>query len=63
MEDHSRVIVADIDMRFPTMVWFMVKWAFATIPALMLICLIIGSIVFILGGGLALLGSVAGGAR
>lgn len=33
--------VSDVDMRFGSMVWFMVKWAFAAIPALFIIGLIL----------------------
>lgn len=32
-----KVEVINIDMKFWWMVWFMVKWSFATIPALMII--------------------------
>jgi DNA-directed RNA polymerase subunit RPC12/RpoP len=32
-----RVTVTDIDMRFTSMVWFMVKWAVASIPAAMIL--------------------------
>lgn len=39
-EDVQRVAVTDIRMDFGSMVVFMVKWAFATIPALILIWLI-----------------------
>lgn len=33
----SSVIVTDINMRFGSMVWFMVKWVIATIPALIIL--------------------------
>lgn len=39
-EDVQRVAVTDVRMDFGSMVVFMVKWAFATIPALILIWLI-----------------------
>lgn len=39
-EDVQKVAVTDIRMDFGSMVVFMVKWAFATIPALILIWLI-----------------------
>lgn len=39
-DDVQRVAVADIRMSFGSMVVFMVKWAFATIPALVLIWVI-----------------------
>lgn len=31
------VVIVDIRMRFWSMAWFMVKWSFATIPALVII--------------------------
>jgi len=40
-EEIRRVVVTDIDMRFQSMVFFMVKWAFATIPAIIIICVIV----------------------
>jgi hypothetical protein len=40
-ENIQRVTVADIDMRFGSMVWFMVKWAFAAIPAFIIIFVIL----------------------
>lgn len=45
------VVVVDINMSFGTMVMFMVKWAFAAIPALLIILLLVwgfGSIVSVL---------------
>jgi hypothetical protein len=45
MESETQTVrVADIHMPFGSMVGFMVKWAFATIPALFLI----GAICFII---------------
>jgi len=44
-KDYSEVVVTDIKMPFGSMVVFMVKWAIATIPALILLS-IIGSITF-----------------
>jgi DNA-directed RNA polymerase subunit RPC12/RpoP len=38
-----RVTVTDIDMRFTSMVWFMVKWAVASIPAAMILFGLLGS--------------------
>jgi len=35
-----RVTVADIDMPFWSMVWFMIKWAFASVPALIFIIVV-----------------------
>jgi hypothetical protein len=39
------VVVIDIRMSFWSMVWFMVKWAIASIPALIILA-VIGSVVF-----------------
>lgn len=39
---NGRVVVTDIDMPFSSMVRFMVKWAFATIPALLLVGAVVG---------------------
>ncbi len=36
-EQHNEVIVVDIKMRFWSMVFFMVKWAFASIPAVIIL--------------------------
>jgi hypothetical protein len=47
----SKVSVVDVDMPFASMVWFMVKWAIATIPAL-LILFAAGVVVSLLFGGL-----------
>ena len=35
--DESRVVITDINMRFDSMVVFMVKWAFASIPAFIIV--------------------------
>jgi hypothetical protein len=48
--------VVDIEMRFGSMVMFMVKWAFAAIPALMLITMILIAAGMILMFALAALG-------
>ncbi|WP_339733121.1 hypothetical protein [uncultured Pseudomonas sp.] len=45
------VVVVDVHMRFGSMVMFMIKWAVASIPAL-LILLVIGFIVQRVFGGL-----------
>jgi hypothetical protein len=40
MEQDQRVVVTDIGMSFGSMVVFMIKWALAAIPALLiLLCL------------------------
>jgi hypothetical protein len=43
--DYGKVVVADIKIPFRSMVILMVKWAVATIPAL-IILMLIGSITF-----------------
>ena len=43
------VVVIDIQMNFWSMVGFMVKWAFATIPAILIIMLIVWGFVSWLG--------------
>ena len=42
------VVVTDIHMSFNSMVWFMVKWAIASIPAV-IILVFIASLVYVLG--------------
>ena len=44
-KEFNNVVVIDIKMPFSSMVVFMVKWAVATIPALILLT-VIGSITF-----------------
>ena len=46
------VVVVDIDMPFWSMVRFMIKWTIATLPALIILALLVW-------GGISLLGSVA----
>jgi hypothetical protein len=46
----QRVTVVDVDMKFGTMVVFMIKWAFAAIPAAIIIFLIVSVIMLIVGG-------------
>ena len=48
--DETRVIITDINMRFSSMIVFMVKWAFAAIPAIIIIFLVV--IAVALGVGL-----------
>ncbi len=38
------VVITDIRMRFWSMVWFMVKWAIAAIPALIILAVIFVSL-------------------
>lgn len=44
-KDYNEVVVADIKMPFGSMVIFMVKWAIATIPAIIILS-VVGSIIF-----------------
>jgi len=44
-DENSKVVVTDIKIPFKSMVVLMVKWAVATIPAL-IILIVIGSITF-----------------
>ena len=46
----TRVQVTDIDMPFASMVGFMVKWALASIPAIMILFLFVGIGIAVLGG-------------
>ncbi len=52
--DHDKVVVTDIKIPFRSMVVLMVKWAVATIPALIILILIgsitVGVINALLGG-------------
>ena len=45
----NRVIVVDLDIPFGKMVWFMVKWTLASIPAMILVSLILFAIFVLLG--------------
>jgi hypothetical protein len=44
------VAITDIDMPFMSMVGFMVKWAFATIPAIIIIYLLVTVVGAVFGG-------------
>jgi|WetSurMetagenome_2_1015567.scaffolds.fasta_scaffold246647_2 hypothetical protein len=46
--DDRRVVVTDIRMPFWSMVTFMVKWAFASIPAIIILSCIFGIIMAVL---------------
>lgn len=50
------VVVVDLHMSFNSMVWFMVKWAIAAIPA-MIILFVIGFLILMFFGGMAGLGA------
>lgn len=52
-QDAQKVVVTDVDMPFFSMVGFMVKWALAAIPALLILFLFaaaIGALFNALGG-------------
>lgn len=51
MGNDNKVIVTDIQMSFLSMVIFMVKWAIAAIPALLILA-VLGSMFSALLGGL-----------
>jgi hypothetical protein len=51
------VVVRDVDIPFNSMVWFMVKWAIAAIPAILVLAVIVGVVII----GLGLVGGVLGG--
>jgi hypothetical protein len=48
--DPQRVTVTDIDMPFASMVSFMVKWAIASIPAFIIVAILVFICVAVLGG-------------
>jgi hypothetical protein len=48
-ESPSRVVVVNFDMPFGSMVNFMVKWAFASIPAVIILGIVIAIVILILG--------------
>jgi hypothetical protein len=49
-DDSSRVVVTDIRMPFWSMVVFMVKWAIAAIPALIILMIFWALIMGLVGG-------------
>lgn len=51
MEQEQRVVVVDVDMKFGTMVFFLVKLAIASIPAA-IILFVVGLLVVMVFGGL-----------
>jgi hypothetical protein len=50
MEQEQRVVVVDVNMKFGTMVMFMVKLAIAAIPAAIILVLIGAAIALLFGG-------------
>jgi len=56
-----RIAVVDIDIPFWRMVAIIIKWTFASIPAVIIISIIFGILAAVLGGGLvAILGGIPG---
>lgn len=51
MSEEQRVVVTDIQMPFMSMVFFMVKWVIASIPAFFILA-ILASIVMAVTGGM-----------
>jgi len=49
-EDSKEVVVTDIRMPFWSMVWFMVKWVIASIPAFIILAIIFWLVVAVLAG-------------
>lgn len=58
--DRAEVVVTDIAMPFGSMVVFMVKWAIAAIPALLILGLLTSVLSFLLFGFLASLAQSLG---
>jgi len=50
MENHREVVVTDIRMPFLSMVVFMIKWAIASIPAIIILTVLFGFFSLIFGG-------------
>jgi hypothetical protein len=54
--EHHEVVVTNIQMPFWSMVWFMVKWSIASIPAFIILVIIFWlSFSFLAGCGLVLM--------
>jgi hypothetical protein len=51
-----RIAIVDLDIPFWRMVAIIIKWAFASIPAIIIISVIFGIIGAVIGVGLAMLG-------
>lgn len=49
-EDHQHVVVTDIKMPFLSMVFFMVKWVIASIPAFFILGIIATLFMGLMGG-------------
>jgi len=56
-----RVAIADIDIPFWRMVAIILKWSFASIPAVIIFSIIIGIVAALLGGAMmAIVGTIPG---
>jgi hypothetical protein len=51
MDQEQRVVVVDVNMKFGTMVWFLVKLAVASIPAAIILAFL-GAAIAVLANGL-----------
>lgn len=58
----TRVVVTDVDMKFGTMIVFMIKWAIAAIPAAFILSLIVMALGVVFVVVLSALGLAAGAA-
>lgn len=50
MENRREIVVTDIKMPFLSMVVFMIKWAIASIPALIILSLLFALFTLVFGG-------------
>ncbi len=50
MDNKTHVVVTDVQMPFGSMVSFMVKWMIASIPAVLIILIMVALTVTVLGG-------------
>lgn len=46
----KRVVISDIQMKFGSMVIFIIKWALASIPALIILSIVLALVSGLLGG-------------
>ena len=54
-KEKNKVIVSDFNMPFISMVVFMVKWAIASIPAIIIIWLLLMFLISMFGSSLAIM--------
>jgi len=55
----TEVVIVDIKMPFGSIVWFMVKWSIAAIPALLILMLIWLAVAAVAAGVMGALGAFA----